>query len=94
MTMRHKFTSAAAIAGVGMMALTLHACGGKPAPAEEAEGVKGTADNANAQTMRVTQVELRDLSDEVLAAGRLVVREEASVGTELTGYRVLSLIHI
>lgn len=91
MTMRHKFTSAAAIAGVGMMAFTLHACGGKPAPAEEAEGVRGTADNANAQTMRVTQVELRDLSDEVLAAGRLVVREEAAVGTELTGYRVAAV---
>lgn len=92
MTMRQKFTSAAAIAGVGMMAFTLHACGGKPAPAEEAaEGVKATADNANAQTMRVTHIELRDLSDEVLAAGRLVVREEAAVGTELTGYRVAAV---
>src|SRR5690554_6395889 len=38
--------------------------------------------------MRITHVELRDLSDEVLAAGRLVVREEAAVGSELSGYRV------
>lgn len=89
MTMRHPLTSAAAIAGVGVMALTLHACGGKPAPAEEAaEGANGDAASAEAQTMRVTQIELRDLSDEVLAAGRLVVREEAAVGSELPGYRV------
>lgn len=89
MTMRHPLTSAAAIAGVGVMALTLHACGGKPAPAEEAaEGATPGANSADAQTMRVTEVELRDLSDEVLAAGRLVVREEAAVGSELPGYRV------
>lgn len=85
MTMRRNLTSVAAIAGVGMMAFTLHACGGKPAPAEEANA---TTDTSGLQTMRVTQVELRDLSDEVLAAGRLVVREEAAVGSELSGYRV------
>ncbi len=92
MTMRHKFTSAAAIAGVGMMAFTLHACGGKPAPAEEAaDGTKAATDTSGAQAMRITHVELRDLSDEVLAAGRLVVREEAAVGSELPGYRVAAV---
>ena len=92
MTMRQNFTSAAAIAGAGVIALALHGCGGKPAPAEEAAaGARATADNANAQTMRVTHVELRDLSDEVLATGRLVVREEAAVGSELPGYRVAAV---
>ncbi|OYX50452.1 MAG: hypothetical protein B7Y90_03805 [Alphaproteobacteria bacterium 32-64-14] len=87
MTMRRNLTSAAAIAGAGMMALTLHACGGKPAPAEEAAAAEKT-DTADAQSMRITHVELRDLSDEVRATGRLVVREEAAVGSELAGYRV------
>jgi HlyD family secretion protein len=87
MTMRRNLTSAAAIAGAGMMALTLHACGGKPAPAEEAAAAEKTGP-ADAQSMRTTHVELRDLSDEVRATGRLVVREEAAVGSELAGYRV------
>ncbi len=92
MTMRRNLTSAAAIAGAGMMAFTLHACGGKPAPAEEAAAdVPTTIDTSEAQTMRVTHVELRDLSDEVRATGRLVVREEASVGSELPGYRVAAV---
>src|SRR5262245_38811281 len=36
MTTRNTLTSVAAIAGFGLMTLTLHACGQKPAPAEEA----------------------------------------------------------
>ncbi|MEZ6031304.1 MAG: efflux RND transporter periplasmic adaptor subunit [Hyphomonadaceae bacterium] len=92
MKMRQNLTSAAVIAGAGVMALSLHGCGGKPAPAEEAAaGVKATADNTTAQTMRVTKVELRDLADEVKATGRLVVREEAAVGSELPGYRVAAV---
>jgi len=89
--MRRNLTSAAMIAGAGMMAFTLHACGGKPAPAEEASAAEGAVDTSGAQSMRITHVELRDLSDEVRATGRLVVREEASVGSELPGYRVAAV---
>lgn len=91
MKMRQNFTSAAAIAGAGAIALTLYGCGGKPAPAEEASAANAAADTAGAQTMRVTHIELRDLSDEVVASGRLVVREEAAVGSELPGYRVAAV---
>lgn len=84
--------SAAAIAGAGAMAIALQACGGKPAPAEELPAASAPAAPANAQSMRVTRVELRDLADEVIANGRLVVREEASVGSELSGYRVAAVL--
>jgi HlyD family secretion protein len=40
------------------------------------------------QSMRVTRVAVRDLSEAIEARGRLVVREEAAVGSELPGYRV------
>jgi HlyD family secretion protein len=40
------------------------------------------------QAMRVTRVAQRDLSEDITASGRLVVREEAAVGSELPGYRV------
>lgn len=91
MKMRQNFSSAAAIAGASVIALTLHGCGGKPAPAEEASAASATAANSNVQTMRIAHVELRDLADEVLATGRLVVREEAAVGSELPGYRVAAV---
>ena len=91
MKMRQNITSASAIVGAGVIALTLHGCGGKPAPAEEASAASATAANTNVQSMRVTHVELRDLSDQVLATGRLVVREEAAVGSELPGYRVAAV---
>lgn len=91
MKMRQNITSASAIIGAGVIALTLHGCGGKPAPAEEASAASATAANTNVQSMRVTHVELRDLSDQVLATGRLVVREEAAVGSELPGYRVAAV---
>jgi HlyD family secretion protein len=38
--------------------------------------------------MRVTRIAERSLSDDVSGTGRFVVREEAAVGTELSGYRV------
>jgi HlyD family secretion protein len=41
--------------------------------------------------MRVTRVQMRDMADVVVAAGRLVVREEAAVGSELSGYRVAAV---
>ena len=43
------------------------------------------------QAMRVTQIEARNLAEEIVATGRLVVREEAAVGSELPGYRVAAV---
>jgi HlyD family secretion protein len=91
MKMRQNIASASAIVGAGVIALTLHGCGGKPAPAEEAAAASATADGSSLQAMRITHVEMRDLSDEVVATGRLVVREEAAVGSELPGYRVAAV---
>ena len=86
---RTTLTSLAAIAGAGTLFLGLHACGQKPAPAEEASA---TAMAASAgQAMRVTQIEARNLAEEIVATGRLVVREEAAVGSELPGYRVAAV---
>jgi len=87
MKTRTTLSSIAAIAGAGVLSLGLHACGQKPAPAEEAAAAEAGGAGA-VQAMRVTRIALRDLSDEVVATGRLVVREEAAVGSELPGYRV------
>jgi HlyD family secretion protein len=94
MKSRKQLASVAAIAGVGMLSLGLFACGQKPAPAEEAAvSASGSAlaDPGSGQSMRVTQIENRSLVGEVVATGRLVVREEAAVGSELTGYRVAAV---
>ncbi len=91
MKSRKQLASVAAIAGVGMLSLGLFACGQKPAPAEEAAvAASGSAlvRPGSGQSMRVTRIEMRSLAGEVAATGRLVVREEAAVGSELTGYRV------
>lgn len=90
MITRKTLTSAAAVAGAGVMMLALHSCGQKPAPAEEIPAQQQAANGA-VQAMRVTRVAMRDLADEVVATGRLVVREEAAVGSELTGYRVAAV---
>ena len=76
----------AATLGVAALSLALHSCGQKPAPAAETPA----ADKATSsrQSMRVTRVAVRDLSEAIEAKGRLVVREEAAVGSELPGYRV------
>lgn len=88
MTTRKTLTSAALVTGAGVMMFALHACGQKPAPAEETAAPKAARDS---QSMRVTRVEARDLADEFIATGRLVVREEAAVGSELPGYRVATV---
>ncbi len=77
----------------GALALALGACGQKPAPAAEAPNGEATrsaraSDGSAAQSMRVTRIESRSLSEEIVAKGRLVVREEAAVGSELSGFRV------
>ena len=87
---RTKIASAAVITSAGILWLGLAACGQKPAPAEEADAAATTA-QGEIQAMRIARVENRDMADEVVATGRLVVREEASVGTELAGYRVAAV---
>jgi HlyD family secretion protein len=88
---RTTLTSLAAIAGAGTLFLGLHACGQKPAPAEEAASTSATANASTDQAMRVTRVAVRDLAEDFVATGRLVVREEAAVGSELPGYRVAAV---
>jgi HlyD family secretion protein len=80
---------AVAIAGVVVLSLALHSCGQKPAPA--AESASSEAAKTDTQAMRVTRVAVRDLSEAIEAKGRLVVREEAAVGSELPGYRVAAV---
>lgn len=80
-----RLTSIAAIAGVGLASLALHSCG--PPPVEETAKPASQA----TQAMRVTRVAVRNLQEEVVATGRLVVREEAAVGSELAGYRVAAV---
>lgn len=74
--------------GLALSALALNGCGQKPAPAEAANSAGGQS----VQSMRVTRVAQRDVAEDVSATGRLVVREEAAVGTELPGYRVQSVL--
>lgn len=78
-----KLSSFVAVAGVGLASLALHSCD-MGAPTDET----AKAASAAAQAMRVTRVAVRDLSEQIVATGRLVVREEAAVGSELAGYRV------
>ena len=91
MITRPDMTRIGMMAGVGLAALALNSCGQKPAPAETIP-VAGAASqpvrSSQIQAMRVTRVATRDLNEKITATGRLVVREEAAVGTELAGYRV------
>ncbi|WP_454761354.1 efflux RND transporter periplasmic adaptor subunit [Caulobacter segnis] len=81
MTTRYLIATALVCSAVG-----LTACGGKkdadkkPAPAA-----------AQARTVSVGSIETRPLGGGVEASGLLVSREEAAVGSELTGYRVARL---
>ena len=84
---------AAAIAGAGVMCSASTACGQKPAPAEEA-AMPTEATVAGRRRRR--RCGSRALSCAILrtkfvATGRLVVREEAAVGSELPGYRVAAV---
>lgn len=64
----------------------LTACGGK----KDKDAAKAPA-AAQARTVSVGSVETRPLGGGVEASGLLVSREEAAVGSELTGYRVARL---
>lgn len=88
---KRNLTSIAAVAGVGVLSLALHSCGQKPAPAAELTGGNAAPAAGSAQAMRVTRVAHRNITEQIVATGRLVVREEAAVGSELPGYRVQSV---
>lgn len=79
-------TTRAALAAMILIASTgLTACGDKKdKPADKAPA-------AQARTVSVGSVETRPLGGGVEASGLLVSREEAAVGSELSGYRVARL---
>ena len=81
MTTRFLIATALVCSAVG-----LTACGSK-----KAEETKKPAASASARTVTVGSVETRPLGGGVEASGLLVSREEAAVGSELTGYRVARL---
>jgi HlyD family secretion protein len=76
----------AATVGVVALSLALHSCGQKPAPASETPAAGKAA--SDRQALRITRVAVRDIAQTIQAKGRLVVRDEAAVGSELPGYRV------
>ncbi len=67
-----------------LSAVSLTACGKKDKDAQPSAA-------AQARTVSVGSVETRPLGGGVEASGQLVSREEAAVGSELTGYRVARL---
>jgi HlyD family secretion protein len=69
-------------------AVSLSACGKKP---DETAKKPASAAATQARTVSVGSVETRPLGGGVEASGLLVSREEAAVGSELTGYRVARL---
>lgn len=64
--------------------LALAACGSKPAEEQTAA--------TPPRAVRVATVEVRPLAREITASGTLRPREEAAVGAELAGYRVLRVL--
>ena len=82
MTTRYLIATALVCSAVG-----LTACGGK----KDADKKTAAPAAAQARTVSVGSVETRPLGGGVEASGLLVSREEAAVGSELTGYRVARL---
>ena len=78
MTTRHLLATALVSAAVG-----LSACGGKTAQDD-----KKNAGVEPARAVSVTRVQTRALGGGFKASGQLIPREEAAVGSELSGYRV------
>ena len=72
-------TPTAALAAVLLATTALAGCGKKEVTADAA---------ANAPTVTVTTIQRRALAGGVSASGQLLPREEAAVGSELSGYRV------
>ncbi len=67
------------LAIVSLAVLVLAGCHKKPGAAPAA---------ADARTVRVTPVESRAMAGGLVASGLMVSREEAAVGSDITGYRV------
>jgi HlyD family secretion protein len=84
MTTRTALAAMLLITSVG-----LTACGDKKDKAQS--GKEGAPATAQARTVSVGSVETRPLGGGVEASGLLVSREEAAVGSELSGYRVARL---
>jgi len=74
-------TSARALALLTASALALTACGGK-------KDADKAAPASQARAVSVGQVETRPLGGGIEASGVLLARDEAVVGSELSGYRV------
>jgi len=85
MTTRTKLAAALLIAPLLVTAVGLTACGKKDKPAAQ------PAAASQARKVSVGAVETRPLGGGVEASGLLVSREEAAVGSELSGYRVARL---
>ena len=81
MTTRYMIATALVCSAVG-----LTACGKK-----DKDAAPASAAAAQARAVSVGSVETRPLGGGVEASGLLVSREEAAVGSELTGYRVARL---
>lgn len=79
MTTRYLIATALVCAGVG-----LTACGDKKDTPEAAK----PAGAEQARAVSITRVETRALGGGFKASGQLIPREEAAVGSELSGYRV------
>ena len=76
----------------GLLAVGATSCGKKPAPAAEAPHEIAPKAESGQLTVRVATVQRRDLEQTIEASGRLVLREEATVGTELSGFRVAEVM--
>ncbi|USQ96944.1 efflux RND transporter periplasmic adaptor subunit [Caulobacter sp. RL271] len=86
MTTRYMIATALVCSAVG-----LTACGKKEDDKKAPAKTAAAAAAAQARTVSVGSVETRPLGGGVEASGLLVSREEAAVGSELTGYRVARL---
>ena len=71
-----------ALLALAVTAVAVGSCGRKPPSGHR------TATPADARVVRVMRLESRPLQGSLSASGVLVSREEAAVGSDLTGYRV------
>lgn len=77
------------LAAVLALTVLTAACAKKPeAPTANAT----SADNGGARAVTVTSVVLRPMAGTLTASGLLVPREEAAVGSELSGFRVADVL--
>ena len=76
-------------AGAVALALGAGACGQGAADKAEAQARPAAAD---ARTVRVARVQTRPVEGGLAVSGLLVAREEASVGTEVVGYRIADVL--